>query len=208
MCVELSAPVARRPTRRMNSVSWWDDRRKRGLWSHRRARWRASGTCPVVSQCCLWTNSESDSQISGGSKGGARDVRPPGQILSISCSFWENMAKSYVGAPPLGSWRPLLGEILDPPLQMTKQNYLNSIQIRGGPGIFSNFTEHFLKTFGSQGREVADVHRVSLRSTYASYKWPLLHCTNETNSKSLENRKSYGRTLFLMRGMRINCFHA
>ena len=42
---------------------------------------------------------------------------PPGvQILSISCSFWENLAKSYVGAPPLKSWRPLLGEILDPPL--------------------------------------------------------------------------------------------
>ena len=41
---------------------------------------------------------------------------PPGvQILSISCSFWENLAKSYVGAPPK-SWRPLLGEILDPPL--------------------------------------------------------------------------------------------
>ena len=41
---------------------------------------------------------------------------PPGvQILSISCSFWEISAKSYVGAP-LGSWRPLLGEILDPPL--------------------------------------------------------------------------------------------
>ena len=42
---------------------------------------------------------------------------PPGaQILSISCSFWEILAKSYVGAPPLESWRPLLGEILDPPL--------------------------------------------------------------------------------------------
>ena len=41
---------------------------------------------------------------------------PPVQILSISCSFWEILAKSYVGAPLLGSWRPLLGEILDPPL--------------------------------------------------------------------------------------------
>ena len=47
---------------------------------------------------------------------GARGMRTPlVQILSISCSFWENLAKSYVGAP-LGSWRPLLGEILDPPL--------------------------------------------------------------------------------------------
>ena len=30
------------------------------------------------------------------------DARPPPlgvQILSISCSFWENLAKSYVGAP-------------------------------------------------------------------------------------------------------------
>ena len=32
--------------------------------------------------------------------GGPRDARPGVQILSISCSFWKNMAKSYVGAPP------------------------------------------------------------------------------------------------------------
>ena len=48
---------------------------------------------------------------------GARGRRAPlgVQILSISCSFWKILAKSYVGAP-LGSWCPLLGEILDPPL--------------------------------------------------------------------------------------------
>ena len=41
---------------------------------------------------------------------------PPGtKILLISCSFWGNLAKSYVGAP-MGSWRPLLGEIRYPPL--------------------------------------------------------------------------------------------
>ena len=28
------------------------------------------------------------------------------QILSISCSFWENLAKSYVGAPPRGVGAP------------------------------------------------------------------------------------------------------
>ena len=35
-------------------------------------------------------------------RGGAGDAcRPPDiQILSISCSFWEILAKSYVGAPP------------------------------------------------------------------------------------------------------------
>ena len=36
---------------------------------------------------------------SGGSKGGARDAPPRAQILSISCSVWENMVKLYVGAP-------------------------------------------------------------------------------------------------------------
>ena len=36
------------------------------------------------------------------------DVHPLGvQILSISCSFWENLAKSYVGAPT--------GELVSPP---------------------------------------------------------------------------------------------
>ena len=55
--------------------------------------------------------------ISGGSKG--REGRPPAQIPTISCSFWENMAKSYVSAPP-ESWRPLLWEILDPPLMIVE----------------------------------------------------------------------------------------
>ena len=34
---------------------------------------------------------------SGGSKGGAPSGGP---ILSVSCSFWENLAKSCVGGPP------------------------------------------------------------------------------------------------------------
>ena len=38
--------------------------------------------------------------FSGGSKGGVRDARPPGvQILSIPCSFWENLAKLCVHVP-------------------------------------------------------------------------------------------------------------
>ena len=39
---------------------------------------------------------------SGGSKGGGKGSPPGVQILSISCSFWEILAKSYrwrVGAP-------------------------------------------------------------------------------------------------------------
>ena len=40
-------------------------------------------------------------RVIGGSKVGARDAHPSlgVQILSISCSFWENLTKTYVGAP-------------------------------------------------------------------------------------------------------------
>ena len=38
-------------------------------------------------------------------------------ILSISCSFWEKLAKLYVGALP-GGLAPHLGEILDAPLDI------------------------------------------------------------------------------------------
>ena len=59
-------------------------------------------------------------------RGGVRDARPPlcVQILSISCSFWENLAKLRVHAPPLEGSRPPLGEILDPSLQMVKTPFL------------------------------------------------------------------------------------
>ena len=33
-------------------------------------------------------------------RGARGTLAPRVQILSISCSFWENLAKSYVGAPP------------------------------------------------------------------------------------------------------------
>ena len=44
-------------------------------------------------------------QCSGGSKGGVTDAPPRIQILSISCSFWEILAKLYLGAPSLGKSR-------------------------------------------------------------------------------------------------------
>ena len=44
---------------------------------------------------------------------GGAPLRP--KIFLISCSFSENLTKSYVGAPP-GGRRPLLQGILDPPL--------------------------------------------------------------------------------------------
>ena len=42
---------------------------------------------------------------------------PRVQILLISCRFWGNLARSYVGGPTLEGWRLHLREILDPPLQ-------------------------------------------------------------------------------------------
>ena len=51
--------------------------------------------------------------------GGTPGVRPPPlrtKIFLISCSFSENLANLYAGAPLLEDWRPLLWEILDPPL--------------------------------------------------------------------------------------------
>ena len=51
--------------------------------------------------------------IIGGSLAPPRGV----QILSSSCSYWENLAKSYVGAP-LEGWCHHLGEILNPPLHI------------------------------------------------------------------------------------------
>ena len=53
---------------------------------------------------------------------GVADAPPPPHLpgiqnFSISWSFRENLVKLYVGAPAhLQNWHPLLGEILDPPL--------------------------------------------------------------------------------------------
>ena len=55
---------------------------------------------------------------SGGSKGGGREGRAPPRgpkffrFHAVFGKIWQNRML----APPLGSWRPLLGEILDPPL--------------------------------------------------------------------------------------------
>ena len=75
-----------------------------------------------ITQCTrLWSNT-GFYVISGYEFLSVADLRrgregraPRVQIFSISCSFWENLANSHVG-PPLGSWRPLLGEIRDLPL--------------------------------------------------------------------------------------------
>ena len=51
--------------------------------------------------------------------GAAIDASPLGvQILSISCSVWENLAKLYVGAP-----LPTRVEVDEGPLTMGKDNF-------------------------------------------------------------------------------------
>ena len=59
-----------------------------------------------------------DTITSGGSKGGRRGrAPPPGGPNSFNfMQFLGNFGKIVCWRPPLGSWRPLLGEILDPPL--------------------------------------------------------------------------------------------
>ena len=52
----------------------------------------------------------------GGGSGRGAPLRS--KMFSISCSFRENLAKSYVGTPPDG-WHPLLRGILDPPLEFS-----------------------------------------------------------------------------------------
>ena len=55
---------------------------------------------------------------SGGSKEGARDAcpPPPGSKFFQFHAFFGKIWKNHMLAPSPESWRPLLGEILDPPL--------------------------------------------------------------------------------------------
>ena len=55
--------------------------------------------------------------FSGGSKEGARDA-PQGPNSFNFLQFWGKFGKIVCWRPPPGSWRPLLEEILDPPLVM------------------------------------------------------------------------------------------
>ena len=59
-------------------------------------------------------------EIIGGSKGGRQGRAPPLwiRILSFSCSFQEIFDQIIGLHPHLVGWRPLLWEILDPPLEM------------------------------------------------------------------------------------------
>ena len=70
-------------------------------------------------ECWTWNQRLWEAQVlsSGRSKGGYEGRMPPWgsqifQFHAVFGKFWQNCML----APPLGSWRPLLGEILDPPL--------------------------------------------------------------------------------------------
>ena len=57
----------------------------------------------VINDMCQWRI-----------QGGAPPQRP--KIFSISYSFWENLTKSYVGAPPRGSAPPPTGNPVSAPV--------------------------------------------------------------------------------------------
>ena len=66
-----------------------------------------------------WSHSEFIKRIWSVADKRGRKGRPRVQILSISYGFWEILTKSNVGIPPSPeSWRPNLGENLNPPLLM------------------------------------------------------------------------------------------
>ena len=98
--------------------------------------------------------------------GGARDARPRVQILSISCSFWEKMAKSYVGTP-LGGLAPPPREILHPPLSAIWINYLLQC------------------TFHLKGDSFQRVLRLSL-FVFAQCEWTLTVCVLVNEWKTME----------------------
>ena len=61
--------------------------------------------------------------ISGGSKGarGTRAPSPRGSKFFLFHAVFGKFLQNRMLAPPPWSWRPLLGEILDPPLVMEIQ---------------------------------------------------------------------------------------
>ena len=86
----------------------------------------------LIFSCLSWSN------ISiGGSKGG-REGRapPPGGPNSFNfMQFLGKFGKIVCWRPPLGSWRPLLREILDPPL--IRDNLLLSLILLLDPNVSS-----------------------------------------------------------------------
>ena len=73
-------------------------------------------TIVTIHLCSLTKTTHWKNSSSGGSKGGAKDARPPWGPNSFNfMQFLGKFGKIVCWRPP-GSWRPLLGEILDPPL--------------------------------------------------------------------------------------------
>ena len=106
----------------------------------------------------------------GGSKGGMRDVRAPGvQILSLSCSFRENLAKSCVGATPRpGEWGPYLGEIRDPPLLATVWNQFWHDITHGVPDVCGFLLREAQCVSRDAGRWIRSSDRSSSLFTFSS----------------------------------------
>ena len=84
-------------------------------------------------------------------RGGAGDARPPpppgGQNFFIFMQFSVKIDK-IIGWRPPGSWRPLLGEILDPPLETISDKWHSGSPIvqRGSVRMADNSCAHPVST--------------------------------------------------------------
>ena len=79
-------------------------------------------------------------ETSGGSKRGAGDAHPPGSKFFQFHAVFGKFRQNHTLAPP-GSWRPLLGEILDPPLETTQK--ITGAQKDGQKDITENYIIEF-----------------------------------------------------------------
>ena len=62
--------------------------------------------------------------VSGGSKGGCEGWVPPwGSKFFLFHAVFGEIWQNRMLAPPPGSWHPLLGEILDPPLVVIERKF-------------------------------------------------------------------------------------
>ena len=72
-------------------------------------RWDQHCQWRKMNQVILYTDMTCQTEAVADLRGGGRGTCPPVQNLSISCSFWGNLPKLYVGAP-LESWCPTSGK--------------------------------------------------------------------------------------------------
>ena len=120
-----------------------------------------------VSDCQMGSRAIPSGGFSGGAPG-ARPLRP--KIFSISCSFSQNLVKSYVGAP-LEIWRPLLRKILYPPLIPVINSAFCNVSVSNS--IFFSVVA-LVRAVSSH------IYIANVTIAQFGYRTPIIHITNES----------------------------